>query len=744
METQSASLSETDLHRLKWLGGALLTLIALWSLTTIDFPGRSMVFIAIVLMGILIAMPHLPGYLPPVFWKAATPVLLFFIIADFFVTGRQGDVLYPILRMTFLLTILRGIEFRRRREDLQLLLLCLFNLVMSGVLMQDLTFAVQIAAFTPLALGYLFVLNFVEPSHARQLTLEDWKDFRWPDFAKRVGKAVDFRFLGITAILFVIFVGFSSLVFMLFPRIDLNQNIGLISRNISGVIGINDRISFGDVSALQDDGRVALRIKPPTRDAVPVRPYWRMMQLDRYGRGAFAATTIPLNDKRKRSEILGLLPALNPKTEWDFFLESGVSEYLPLLGHFTRIQFKETVVAADINRLTLKLGNIPQDVFRYTVTSMRDMDRLPATAEDKQLASLSEPIYQAGLPGGMPKPLDYPFTTLELPPANSEASRFLRDQLDAITDGANLAPPELAAEISRWLSDNFRYSLEDRTDYSKSDHPPIEWMKSASAGWCEHFAAAFTLLMRSAGVPCRTVVGFAGAEWNEYEAYLVVRNRNAHAWTEFYHDGFWIRADPTPAVASAFSNDASFSTGSQGIQAFSGVNAWLDSLRMAWYQRVIGFDDDQQTKIADQMQESAKASAQAFLDNLRQWAANLSGWLSSGWNLQKLNVVALGLLAVIGTGFALRQLQPFLLKRLGEWSPGFQKSFGDRRLRNQAGKLLKRLHKMDLHASSTKALHEQLCAIRYGQIIEPVRQQNQLDAIRSSIKHLPKKQSTRQ
>jgi len=69
-------------------------------------------------------------------------------------------------------------------------------------------------------------------------------------------------------------------------------------------------------------------------------------------------------------------------------------------------------------------------------------------------------------------------------------------------------------------------------------------------GFCEHFAAAFVVVMRAMDVPARVVTGFQGADLLPIDGYYVVRQSAAHAWAEYWQAGVgWIRADPTAAVA---------------------------------------------------------------------------------------------------------------------------------------------------------------------------------------------------
>ena len=57
-------------------------------------------------------------------------------------------------------------------------------------------------------------------------------------------------------------------------------------------------------------------------------------------------------------------------------------------------------------------------------------------------------------------------------------------------------------------------------------------------------------LLRAAGIPARVVIGYQGGELNPMGNYLIVRQSDAHAWTEVWlEDSGWTRVDPTSAVA---------------------------------------------------------------------------------------------------------------------------------------------------------------------------------------------------
>jgi hypothetical protein len=98
-----------------------------------------------------------------------------------------------------------------------------------------------------------------------------------------------------------------------------------------------------------------------------------------------------------------------------------------------------------------------------------------------------------------------------------------------------------------------------RGSFTYTLNPPLlgrdsidDFLFSTQKGFCEHFASAFVVLMRAAGIPARVVTGFLGGTWSAAGGYLLVRNSDAHAWAEIWQPGRgWVRVDPTAAVSPA-------------------------------------------------------------------------------------------------------------------------------------------------------------------------------------------------
>ncbi len=65
------------------------------------------------------------------------------------------------------------------------------------------------------------------------------------------------------------------------------------------------------------------------------------------------------------------------------------------------------------------------------------------------------------------------------------------------------------------------------------------------SGYCVHFASSFVLMARMSGIPARVVTGYKATASNSVENYLIVKERDAHAWAELLIDGRWVRYETT-------------------------------------------------------------------------------------------------------------------------------------------------------------------------------------------------------
>jgi len=110
----------------------------------------------------------------------------------------------------------------------------------------------------------------------------------------------------------------------------------------------------------------------------------------------------------------------------------------------------------------------------------------------------------------------------------------------------NKSEEEILKTIHTFFSSEFTYSL-DLKGKGKSQTPLENFLVNTKAGHCEFFATATVLLLRQSGLPARYATGVIAHEYSPLEGRLVVRLRDAHAWTKVFVNGQWRNFDTTPS-----------------------------------------------------------------------------------------------------------------------------------------------------------------------------------------------------
>jgi len=646
MAHKQARLSTEELHELKQLMGALLAMLSFWSLASLDIGSAPILFLGGMVAAVAFLMPRWVARIPAVAWRWAGPVMLFVIGADFIL--HIPDFIPPLVRMVVLLIIYRMLVPRNQREDMQVILLCLFCVVISGVLTVSLLFAFQILLFAPLAMALLFVICLLDIGKDAAPHIINWEAFAWPRFIRRVWRVVDIRIIALCTVMFAMVVAVSSLLFILTPRFDFNQSIPFLEINTKARSGFSEDVALGDVSEIQEDNSEALRIDVPSLEAISAVPYWRMLVLDKYDQGRFRVSQSlrvrPFRIFDKVREVRS--PAL-PMSErsgalWTFYMEGGISRYLPLPGDYAALrfeQYKNVETIPDIH--VLGLDSVGQKVFSYQVEDLKFNLRFPVGNQERAiLESLPLEVESS-------ETLTYPLTTLELS-LSEESKQVLREINRGILGEVAMSAVDYSRAATDYLWQHFGYSLQPNGEPRGAEDPIVAWLDHGTQGHCELFAGAFIMLAREAGYPARMVVGYAGGTWNTLEDYLVVRNRDAHAWVEIFdaEDQTWLRIDPTPGRGSS---DPEVLV--QGSMTFdTGWSAWVDSLRIQWYRRIVNFEQKDQVELAMTLKDVLLEYYASFKEKLSGWGIAIKSWVASPLNVRDLRPLAL-LFALAGCAY---------------------------------------------------------------------------------------------
>ncbi|WP_435100144.1 transglutaminase TgpA family protein [Arhodomonas sp. AD133] len=299
-----------------------------------------------------------------------------------------------------------------------------------------------------------------------------------------------------------------AILFVLFPRLP-GPLWALPEPEGAGVTGLSDRMSPGSISQLSESDAVAFRVR--FDDEVPPREarYWRGPVLDAYDgttwtRGARDA-------EPPRVSVSGT------PVDYELTLKPHAKRWLLALdlpvnvdGAATRTDAYEYLASTPVHELR-----------RYQGRSYGDYRLQPDLSGEARRRYTSLPDRQH-------------------PRARALARRLSNGRTPSATIDATI----------EWLRARaFVYTL--RPGAIEGDTVD-RFLFETRRGFCEHYAGAFAVLMRAAGIPARVVTGYLGGERNPGTDYFVVRQSDAHAWVEVWTgETGWQRIDPTAAVAPA-------------------------------------------------------------------------------------------------------------------------------------------------------------------------------------------------
>lgn len=300
-------------------------------------------------------------------------------------------------------------------------------------------------------------------------------------------------------------------MFLLFPRLPAPL-WGLPSDAYGGVTGLAEQMSPGAISHLASSDAIAFRAQFDGPVPMPETLYWRgpvLWHTDGRNWSASSERRIPALSGRPGFEPLG------DPVSYSVMLEPSQQRWLFALD----LPYTAPAGAAFTEDLMLLAERPVRELRHYRVTSYLSYRTAPLGANERARA-------------------------LQLPQANPRAVALGRSW----REGAASADEVLRRALSHFRSEPFYYTL--TPPRLQSSDPVDEFLFESRRGFCEHYAAAFTVLMRAAGVPARVVTGYQGGELNPVGNYLVVRQRDAHAWAEVWlPERGWTRIDPTAAVA---------------------------------------------------------------------------------------------------------------------------------------------------------------------------------------------------
>jgi len=359
------------------------------------------------------------------------------------------------------------------------------------------------------------------------------------------------------------------ILFLLVPRIP-GPLWGLTKEQRGGITGLSDTMSPGEISDLITSNDVAFRVSFKGEIPAQQRLYWRGPVMVRFN----GQTWYQLRQER-----------LNSK--YNIVIEDPVNYTVTLEPHG-----KKWIFGLDIPTVTPNFSYMSSE---YQLISQKPVNDLQRYSLSSQLS------YQIGLQ----ESFEYLQLAEQLPNHNNPQTIALgqrwASQFDSKLDIVNQA-------LRMFREQEYVYTLQPPL---LGENASDEFLFKTRRGFCEHYASSFALLMRAAGIPARIVTGYQGGEINQVGNYLIVRQSDAHAWTEVWlQDRGWVRVDPTAAVSpdriekgldQALNNPFSnFKIGKHNQLLGKLLYNW-DNLQHNWNDWILNYDHRKQARFLNQL-----------------------------------------------------------------------------------------------------------------------------------------------
>ncbi len=509
--------------------------------------------------------------------------LLVFLFDAVVVTG---DVFLAVAHLTIAFQAIKSFDLKEPWDHLQVYFVSLLQLIIASELTSSLAFGVVFVVFMVLLVTAMVYSHFLKEASPHQ------------SLAHSVVRKPVY-------LISVLTIGLTVLFFIGLPRFTYRFIGKGLARGIQ-TTGFSGRMDFGSLGTVKLDPTVVMRVELVGQAEGPF--YWRGSTLDYFDGITWR------NEIRTRTRLR--------RTADEFVLDAGeknaASNQSPEQSFRQTLQQKIDLEPLDSDVIfgLPRASSIRADAYALSVDAAGNIS-LPGKASRRIRYTVSSAVSDR-----IPGPAEGLY--LQVPAGSGRIAELARGLVRNRPDDE-----ARARAIADHLRSNYVYTL--AVSPPPKGVPPIEdFLFRTKKGYCEHYASAMVLMLRTIGIHARVVTGFIGGDRNTYGGYIIVRQSDAHSWVEARIGGQWQRFDPTPPVVAT--------------RAAAYTLLW-DSIKMTWSRYVVGFKS-----------EDRRILFGRFSSGLG-WIGRLTG-LSGGGTMGGPNAAVLIVLA-LGSLFAI----VFLAKR---------------------------------------------------------------------------------
>lgn len=549
-----------------------------------------------------------------------------------------------VLYLLLFLVLSKCYTMRSARDHLQVQLLCFFIILSTSVMTIAFYFALVFPLYLLLATICLG-LHGIGSQRERVLRTSLARGRSAP--LSNPG-ALPGRFLAASAVGAVLLIGLIAFYFAFIPHISTQQlDSPLSGRRVprpERISGFSEEVTLGSFKQLTPDPTIVLRVELTwPRGAAKERPQalrLRGAALDKYEVSRWRRTSSDAEaittTERQQLDLKVQSAQRGPVTYQKVYQNPDITSRIfaasmPIaadLQRNLRVRMDQATRTAQVTNFGGTAESSFTNPFVYTVTSGAVEEATPLLMKfieyRKELNALgalvlkgiNDPEEQKALrrrirrEGAQSASSSRAWLTPGLGYTLDPRSRLINTDLpesafmQRLGELARTAAPgptdaDIIVQLTEYLRNNFTYSLQPETP--PNTDPIDAFLFKTKKGHCEYFATALVLMLRSRGIPARLINGFYASEWNELAELYVVKQSDAHAWVEAWHDDLgWLTLDPTPP--------GSVGRGAYGIESYWAGTNFTEFIRVQWQRLVIDYSDTKQSALLGAIRQRAGSS----------------------------------------------------------------------------------------------------------------------------------------
>ncbi|HLI84757.1 MAG TPA: DUF3488 and transglutaminase-like domain-containing protein [Bryobacteraceae bacterium] len=534
------------------------------------------------------------------------------------------DFVVATVHLVFFLAITKILTARTARDYLYTAAIAFLELMAAAMLSMEINFIAFLAFYLLFAIAALSSGEICR-SLARADAVARGTPARFPPRLILLSAFATLSILTITAGLF-----------FLLPRTAQAAFARLLPNRQFVLPGFSDQVTLGEIGEIKVSSRPVMHIAIYSRNPVSGLK-WRGAALTHF-------------DGRRWS---------NPEPHEQQIPVIGGHVRLGRTGEGKRLNYHVQMSEANTDALFFAGTPVSLDVRQFLIlrstTGSYRLPRVPRPGFAYDAYSLLEEPPEIS-PPPVPAPELAPEMrreTLKLPPLDPRIPALAREFAGPATGAAS--DLERARALERRLRHDYAYSLE-LLGREVAD-PLADFLFVRRKGYCEHFATAMTVMLRTLGIPARLVTGFQSGIYNPISDLWVVRASDAHSWVEAWIPGRgWTTFDPTPPDP----NPSSFAL-------LANFELYLDAAQTFWQDWVVSYDLRRQGTLSYKVESGARSLGIRWFD----WLARISAVPGSLWppkRIPPLRSSGWGGLALVGLATVAWLFGPRLFRDARLWN----------------------------------------------------------------------------